>query len=305
MLEEERTADFISPGEVAEGGWGRLDTITTQMYTDASDVVRNLKVNLKRKLPEIEWLPEWGKPKGNLPFAIVGGGPSIKYTLPELRGFRTTIAAGSSHDWLIDHGVIPTYCLLLDPDPATANYVRRPSPGCNYLVAASCHPSVFDALEGYPITRWQSATNITTEEYTQLMLDSGMSEAEVGPKPIIGGGCTSGLRCISIAMVFGYRNLHFFGCDSSLDPNDMAHHAYDFVDPENEHLGDVVMMRLGGPDGRLFYVAKYMLSQLDGFKDLVNNYGHAFDVTVHGDGAFAEFMRQRRANIRNKELSNA
>jgi len=295
-------ADFIPPGGAMEGaGWGRLSEISTQMYTVPDEVRANLVANLKRKLPEIEWLPEWGKPKGDLPFAIVGGGPSIKYTLPELRGFKTIIAAGSSHDWLVQNGVVPTYCLILDPDQAAANYVKHPQAETNYLVAANCHPSVFDALEGYPVTRWQSATNIEIEEYTQYLLDAGFPEDEVKTKPIIGGGCTCGLRCISIAMCLGYRNLHFFGCDSSLDPLSMDHHAYDFVDPTTEFLGDVVQLRLEMPNGRVFYMAKYMLAQLDGFKELINHYGHAFDVTVHGDGALAEFMRIRNANIRKQE----
>ncbi len=299
-MSEAVSAQFVPPGqEMGQGdGWGKLTEISTQMYTVPDEVRANIVSALARKLPEIEWLPEWGKPKGDAPFAIVGGGPSLKYTLPILKNFKTTIAAGSSHDWLVEHGVVPRYCLILDPDAASANYVKHPQAETNYLVAANCHPSVFDALEGYPITRWQSACNIEIEEYTKYLRESGMSEAEVREKPIIGGGCTCGLRCISIAMVFGYRNLHFFGCDSSLDPATMDHHAYNFADPTTEFLGDVLQLRLEMPNGRLFHVAKYMLAQLDGFKDLLNKYGHAFDVTVHGDGALAEFVRIRNENIR-------
>jgi hypothetical protein len=271
-----------------------IQGLETYMATDLATVEAQIVENLKLDLPEIENLPEYQKPKKNEPIALVGGGPSIRYTLAELRGFRTIIACGSVHDWLVENGVVPTYNLILDPDPASANYISRPQVGCNYLVASCCHPSVFAALEGYPVTRWHSAGS-APEWYGEQFEKAGMKHDK---KPLIGGGCTCGLRAISIASLFGYRNLHFFGFDSNLDTNTGDHHAYDFVDPENEHLGDVVEMRIGHPkNGRLFQVAKYMLAQLWGFQDLLGTYGSNFDVTVHGDGMIAEYMRIRRLLI--------
>lgn len=271
------------------------------MATDLATVEANIVSSLKRKLPEIEQLPEFGKSKLNEPFAIAGGGPSIQYTVEELRHFRTILAAGSSHDWLIEHGIRPTYTLILDPDPAAANYLKKPDLTCNYLVASCCDAKVFDRLAGYPVTRWHSAGS-DPEWYMKAWKDAGIDDDK---KPIIGGGCTCGLRAISIAMVLGYRNLHFFGLDSNLDLNSGAHHAYEFVDPENEHLGDVVPMRLvprdGDPsNGRLFHVAKYMMAQLWGFGDLISKFGQHFDVTVHGDSIIHEFMRMRREAIAQK-----
>jgi hypothetical protein len=279
-----------------------LGGLETYMATDQATVQANILSSIKRKLPEIEHLPEWGKSKGNEPFAIAGGGPSIKYTVEHLRGFRVVIAAGSSHDWLLEHGIKPTYCLILDPDPASANYIKTPSPTCNYLVASCCDAKVFDALEGYPVTRWHAA-GPDPDWFIKSWTEAGLAADD--DKPILGGGCTCGLRCITIAMVLGYRNLHFFGMDSSLDYTSEKHHAYDFVDPENEHLGDVVEVRFGDRQyGRTFRVAKYMLAQVWGFQDLLDNYGKAFDVTIHGDGAIAEYMRQRR-DLRALEKLNA
>ena len=271
--------------------------IECYMATPLSEVLANIESSLTRKLTEIEHLPEFGKSKGNEPFAIAGGGPSIKYTIDTLKNFKVIIACGSSHDWLVEHGIRPTYTLILDPDIIAANYLQRPSPTCNYLVASCCHPRVFDVLKDYPVTIFHS-TGPDPAWYIEQWDKHGLKEVK---KPIIGGGCTCGLRAITIGMLLGYRKLHFFGLDSNLDINTYDHHAYEFVEPEKEELGDVVEMRLGGPNGRYFKVAKYMMAQLWGFKELIMRYGDKFDVTVHGDSIIYEFMRMRRALIEDKK----
>ena len=279
-----------------------IGDIEVCMATSLEDVHANIIDSLKRKLPEIENLPEFGKDKGKAPFALAGGGPSIKYTVDDLRGFKTIIACGSSHDWLVEHGVIPTYCLVLDPDPISANYLKYPQVNCNYLIASSCAPIVFDTLKDYPVTRWHCA-GPDVDFFTTEWKKAGISD--VGDrKPIIAGGCTCGLRAISIGMVLGYHNMHFFGLDSNLDMNDNAHHAYDFVDPVNEHLGDVVELRIGDPyTGRRFRVAKYMMAQLYGMREIISKYHHHFDVTVHGDSIAYEFMKLRRLIKDDRQLA--
>ncbi len=279
-----------------------IGDVESHMATSVEVVEANIVSALKRDLPEVEYLPEFGKSKGQLPFAIAGGGPSIKYTVDELRNFRTILAAGSSHDWLVEHKVYPNYCLILDPDPIAANYLQNPIPTCNYLVASCCDKKVFDVLEGYPVTRWHCG-GPSVEFFVEAWKDAGIVDKD-GKKPIIGGGCTCGLRSISMGILLGYKNMHLFGLDSNLDFNDNSHHAYDFVDPINEHLGDVIEMRLGDPySGRRFRVAKYMLAQLYGFKDLISKYGHHFNVTVHGDSITYEFMRLRRLIKNDRELA--
>jgi Protein of unknown function DUF115 len=282
----------------------KIGDIETYMATPLEEVLENIKLSLKRDLPEIENLPEFGKDKHKTRFAIAGGGPSIRYTVDTLRNFPIVCVAGSSHDWLVAQGIKPSYCLILDPDPISANYLKTPVPTCNYLVASCCAPIVFDTLKDYPVTRWHCA-GPDMEFFVEEWKKANLIDKE-GKKPIIGGGCTCGLRAISIGMVLGYRNMHFFGLDSNLDFNDYSHHAYEFVDPVNEHLGDVIEMRLGNPyTGRRFRVAKYMLAQLYGFKELVSKYGHHFDVTVHGDSITYEFMRLRRLIKDDKELAEA
>ena len=279
--------------------WGQIGLVECHMATPMEEVGENIRMSLKRKLPEIEELPEWKKQKGAAPFAIAGGGPSIEYTVESLRNFRTVLAAGSAHDWLRAHGVKLKYCLVLDPDIIAANYLQNPDPECTYLVASCCHPKVFDLLADYPVVRWHSAGH-DPEWYAEELTAAGYPRSP--DKPVIGGGPTCGLRAITIAWMLGYYNLHFFGLDSNLDPNTEAHHAYDFVDPENEQLGDVIEFSLAPPPhGRVWRIAKYMLAQLDSFKDLATAHGRYFKITVHGDSVLQEFWRRKQDLMRIKE----
>lgn len=278
-----------------------IGDIECQMASPPEVVIEQTIASLKRDLPEIEQLPEFKKPKFNEPFALAGGGPSIKYTYKELRNFRNIIACGSAHDWLIKHDIIPTYCIVLDPDRVCAAYLKHPHPNCNYLIASQCHPEVFDALKDYAVTRWHCA-GMGPEWFAKAWTDAGIFDKE-GKKPLIGGGCTCGLRAISIAILLGYKNLHFFGIDSNVDFNNEDHHAYEFEEPENEFLGDVLFMHLGHKEtGRRFKVAKYMMAQLVGLRELIGKYGQYFDVTVHGDSITYEFMRLRKLIKDDKKL---
>ena len=280
----------------------KLDGVITEMAVDVDTVKAQVIENLKWKVPEIETMPLWRKSKANEPVAVVGGGPSIRYTVDTLRNFKTIICAGSSHDWLVEQGIVPTYCVILDPEDVVLNYLKKAHPNCIYLVSSSCHPKVFEAMQDFAVVRWHAA-GVEPEWYMGEWEKAGIKDGDY--KPLIGGGCTCGLRSISIAHLLGYRNLHLFGLDSNLDMNDDRHHAYDFVDPEREFLGDVIEMVVGDErNGRRFRVAKYMMAQLWGLRDLIGMYYDQFDVTVHGDSIAYEFMKMKKIMMQQKKLKD-
>jgi len=255
-----------------------LAGVNTVAATPADISKQNIPVNIARGHTRLHMLPEFQKVKGeNVPIALVGGGPSIKDTIDEVRSFRHVIACGSSHDYLVESGIVPEYCAICDPDPIMANYLRKPQTETKYLVASSSDASVFDALAGMQIVLWHCAP--VDKEF--------MDEVDPGWH-MVGGGCTVGLRAISISIVLGYTNIHFFGFDSCLG-EDGSHHAYSFTD-ESESLGDIFCVKIGssmsGPDedSNMFRCAGYQLAQADHFKKFVEMYGKIFTPTFHGTG---------------------
>lgn len=250
-----------------------VEGVLVEMAMPVEKVRENIALARKRNLRSITELPEW---RGDAKIAIVGGGPSLKDTLPELRKFERIMAAGSVHDFLMENGIEPTWCVITDPDPIMAEYLRRPGKECTYLVATQCDGRVFEALKGCYVATW----NCGGDESTFGLWESG--------EKLIGGGCTVGTRSMVIAMTFGFFEQDLFGFDSCLRTDE--HHAYPFA-TNMETVGETHEIAVGGDGGRKFTIARYHMGQIFDFKKLLAVYGHRFKVTVHGEGVLAEIMR--------------
>lgn len=260
-------------------GFMQIDEINAVSATPTAEALVNIYLSTKRSLPSIQALPEFQKPKGQLPIALAGGGPSIKDTVEELKAFKTIIAIGSAHDWLVDHGVQARYCVICDPDPKiTAEYLKKPSPFTTYLVATQCHETVFKALEGQSIVLW----HCLGEEHRPFLdvIEPGWSA--------IGGGCTAGLRAMSVAMLLGYSNIHFFGYDSCIR-SDEEHHAYGFETKEEE-TGQIYEIKMGhgGPGEKTYRCIGYQLAQARNFEEFWHKHKALFVPTFHGGGLMSD-----------------
>ena len=209
---------------------------------------------------------------------FVGGGPSLKDDLHVIR-FRyerggLIWAMNGTHDWLIERGLYPDVHVLLDARPETAEFVRRPDSRCIYLVAAQCHPDVFDALSKHRVMMWVADA-------------PGMRElADETAKPIVlvGGGSTVGLKALMLAHLWGYRDMRLFGYDSSYAGD--AHHAYPQPLNDGEQVHEISYC------GRHFMAARWMVAQAEDFMgdaQLLMRSGTR--LTVHGDGLLPHMFR--------------
>lgn len=258
----------------------KLNPVEVSAAYPAAEIQENIKLSLKRPYPRLHFLPEFGKNKKGKPIALVGGGPSLKYHFDELKEFDTVMVAGSPHDYVVLHGIVPKYTLLLDAhSQVTALYIQKPCVETTYLVATHCPESVFAVLEGYPIAMWHCIME-SSKEF--------LEEVEPGFQGL-GGGCTSGMRAIGMAMVLGYRNLHLFGYDSCL-PDTGESHAYPLQDEEVEKEGIAshkiynIKFGLEGPESKSYSCLGYQLAQAQNFEQMVVHHHQHFDLTFHGGG---------------------
>ena len=236
-------------------------------------LIANFHSCMARGLPDVFDLPDMGKSKGDTPIALVGGGPSLKSTMGELREIPTVMACGSSHDFLVNEGIPLRYAVSCDGDPVTTKFYTRPRAKCMYLLATNCHPDLFNALHGFDVVRWHNAGAIPNEMF------------EEGTRTV-GGGCMVTLRALSLAIILGYRNLHFFGFDSCY--TDDQRHAYDHCIVEH---GANLLCRVGASE-REFLTTPEWLAQAQHYQEMCGKFGHLFDPTIHGDGLIAEIMRE-------------
>lgn len=264
----------------APEGFTRLDGVHSVMDTSIEEFKTNVKLTQARNFRQIHDLPEW---RAAYPVAIVGGGPSLKTTLEELRKFKVVFVAGSAHDYLIGQGIIPKYCVITDASPIMNGYLTKAHRDTTYLVSTHCSPTTFDLLE-------KANVNIV------VFNCGGASEDNLtvfGPdQVIVGGGATVGGRAIVVAHAFGYTDLHLFGMDTCIQGDE--HHAYSFVDPENEKIDKILDIKLGDVK---FKMAGYMVAQLFDFKHVLEVYGHTIRFTVHGDGALKTLLELGKQKV--------
>jgi Protein of unknown function DUF115 len=282
--------------------WNKLGGVTTSAATPTDESMANVRANMGRGQP---WFHDvcLVKDSDRIPdrIALVGGGPSLKDSAFELIDFHTIMVCGSAHDWVQEHcSRVPKYCAVCDPDPVMANYLRNPNKETTYLIASQCNPEVFDALDGYNVIQWHCwPIGAADEDAKQYLQDHSPGWVAIG------GGCTIGLRGITLAMMMGYEDMHFFGFDSCMTmEND--HHAYPFTDPTREFLGDVYDVRIGmgqvnGPDAKLYRVAGYQLAQAEHYRQTLQAFGNAFRPTFHGPGLLADM--QEMINLETKRLT--
>lgn len=266
-------------------GFIKLDGVATQSATSIDDIINNALLNLKRGLKDIIHIPGFQQIKGpNNPIALIGGGPSIRKELDNIRAFKgPIIACGSSYDWLVENGVVPNYCIVCDPDPLTKEYLKLKHKDTIFLISYACHPDVFDYLLDRTVYGWFCHS----EDFYERVKDHITI-----PYSGISGGCTVGLRAISAAIMLGYTNQHYWGFDSCLGVDETDHHAYEFA-TKDEQIGDVYRIRLGDdkPDTTKTYsCAGYHLAQAHHFQSFYFQYHMIFTPTFHGEGMLTDFM---------------
>lgn len=242
--------------------------------------------------------------------AICGGGPSLGYTLHELRALQKkgtkVMAINRTHDFLLDlpktHNVPwikPWAGIMLEAIPHAAGYMR-PTSGVRYYIGSQCHPETFDKFEKSEHYIWHA-------ESRAEMVDALTPQEKRQMVPAVGSTC--GLRAILLAYMMGFTEIHLFGFDSCYAEHDVVNgirgadgapklHAYH--KPEAIHDMKELTVK-GWSDGqdRKYWGNGNMLAQADEFQRLVTwrderLKARAMDphsLIVHGFGIIPDMAR--------------
>lgn len=223
---------------------------------------------------DIPWLSIKQPNDGQI--VIVAGGPSLKYTLDEIK-WRVSIgqkvmACNGAAKFLNDNGIKPDYQVIIDARPVTASLVDKAK---EYYFASQCDPAVF------------SVDNVTLFH----MNTEGI--ADVLPKDreanLISSGTTVGLAAMAVAYTQGFRAIHLYGFDSSFSD---YHHAYTQTQNDKDNVVDVVV------EGESFKTTPWMVKQVQEWQELVIQLANdGVVVTVAGDGLLPHVAKILAANL--------
>lgn len=163
-------------------------------------------------LPTVEVKPV--VPSNGRKLAVVGGGPSINKHVETLKNWPGDLwAINGAYHWLKKHGIESTF-IACDPHVIVADWAENVTKA---LVTTRCHQKVFEVLKA-------NGANIRVFD-----LD--------GQHKIITSSSTAGCS-IHLAVMHGYKDVTFFGCESSYPPGQT--HAY-----FHEERAEEMIIRVG------------------------------------------------------------
>lgn len=213
--------------------------------TDQQQIAMNVKSACARSLP---WVVQ--TPPNDRVVAIVGGGPSLKHYLPEIRhrvkeGMKVVTVNGT-HDFLVKQGIVPDTHIIIDARPENERFITQKAK--SYVLASQCSPLVFD----------KAGANVTIAHmHTEGILD--MIPGGTQPICLISSGTTVGLAAIAIEYCLGHRKFAIYGMESSYDD---SMHAF----PQSGNEMDQIIEAEAG--GKVFKTTPWMVAQTQNFQEL-------------------------------------
>lgn len=227
---------------------------------------------------------------------LVGGGPSLNDTLPELvellrDGARLVTVNGAYH-WALEHHLTPSTQVMIDGRELNRRFLDPVMPRCNYLIASTCAPAVWDALADrprvwifHPVSREDPAAAVLDRYY--------LKRWESVP-----GGTTVTSRAIYALRLLGYVRFDLFGIDCAWQGD--AHHAYPQAENDTDQAWRVQVAPTGHPEMRRdFKCAGWHLKAYEDWLQMIRCNGDQWLIQVHGDGLLAHTVRV------NAELADA
>jgi len=204
---------------------------------------------------------------------IVCYGPSLKDSIEAIKAELSqpdtvAISVSGAHDFLIEHGITPTYHVECDPRAHKAENIDRPVEGVQYLIASSCHEAMFNKLEGGLIRLW----HLQTPEHTIRLVD----ELGESNKHMISGGGSVGLRSIPLMYAHGFRRFVIFGMDCSFSDDGEQQWA-------GKHAGKRQDLCQVDCNGRIFTSSPILMTYATGFFETIQKVGDCSFKLV-GDG---------------------
>lgn len=175
------------------------------------EIIKHMRLAFYRKLPQF-----YRREAHAGEAVLVGTGPSVERNVGEIKALAKAGAAifaiKGAHDWLLSHGIRPHFAVAVDGQEKIADLYKNPQQDITYLIASQCHPKTFDALKKNRVVVWNCYTK-KAHEYWAKWLKKKKRKDKIF---FVQGGSTSGMRCITMAYLMGFRRLNIFGFDSCL-----------------------------------------------------------------------------------------
>lgn len=266
--------------DITGGAFGGNVILKTRNCRPEEEIRENIKANLGI-------IKNWLKPASShsTELILVSAGESLKDKkwLDEIRERKDRGASvwcvKHSLQTLLDNGIVPWACVLLDPrphtGPSTHGFPREAmlenvGSQIKIFAASMVDPSVTSALveRGADVWGWHAAV--------------GADEQSIIPKGshLVPGGSTSVMRAISIGWAMGYRHMTTYAMDSC--HFDQSKLDMTKTNPDNTPKYFSITVKVNGP-GKDFLTDRDLLAQAQDFTRVMKE-NPMLDLEARGPG---------------------
>ena len=217
---------------------------------------------------------------------MVSAGPSLKGQIEHIREMAAkpnhyVVAVKHALNTLIEAGIKPWACILLDPRNHVGDFIPEDEDGIKYFVASMCHPSTFDKLKEKEYWVYHACVGAGEDETLR---------ARVGKSHfMVSGGCSTAMRGLSVMHLLGFRRFRLFAYDCC------------FFEPQDEGAVDkygnqlYFEMDIGG---KKFWTDAEKVAQAQDFQGIIEQMTE-LDFEVYGPGMIPHIFNQKRALLPN------
>ena len=216
-----------------------LVEFASSCVVDPEGLQANLEKALARGLPQcVE------EPARTDKLAVVGGAPSVRHHLDELRCWPGEIwAINGAYDYLLGEDIVPHGFIGVDPLPGLAEYVQNPRKETTFYLSGLLDPSVFDALKGENVKVW-------FPEQDAVKWPAGLW--------LVGGGTTAVTRVPYLARMQGFRDMTIYGADSSFEDD---RYCYGYGKYKEDSKAEILSVQVHG-HGKKFKTELGLMKQV-------------------------------------------
>lgn len=242
-----------------------------------------------------ELIKNWVAPckKTSEGIVVVSAGPMLiaEDVRKEIKAGHKIVAVKHALLPLKKAGITPWACILLDPRPHVADFVKEADPSIIWFVASQVNPEVTYELLARGCTVWgyHASVGAGEHELTAKQMSS-----------IIHGGSATATRGLFLLSHLGFDSMRLYGYDLCVpDKPDLA--ALD-KDGQPKYLE----MSLGMSDPlfslkKCFWSEPQLIAQFEELNELIKH--KKFKLQAFGDGIVPFILKcQEVSNLRNKEL---
>lgn len=267
---------------------GQKVLIQTKNSIPAEEICKQIKANQKL-------IKDWIKPckKTSEQLVVVSAGPMLiaEDVRSEVKAGRKVVAVKHALVPLKRAGITPWACILLDPRPHVADFVKDADPEIIWFVASQVHPTVTERLleRGCRIWGYHASVGAGESELTKEQFFS-----------VVNGGSATATRGLYMLGHLGFKNFRLYGYDLCLPDKPDLNAMDENGTPRYLELS----IGMNDPNfnlKRLFFSEPQLIAQFEEMNEIIKT--KSLNLKAFGDGIIPFVLKSADiVNLRNKEL---